>query len=260
MAARARDTHLFSDFYFNVGAGRIPKHSHVLIRGHIPTFDAADGFVDVAEQGDLTYLSAAETMNIASTSGDDASPSGAGLRTLLIQGVDNTGAAIQEIVTLNGTNNVETTKEYLRVNFMTGLTAGSTGWNAGNVTATASSAGTVQSEMDATESITQGSHYTVPLNYTLMIYQAELNAAKISGGAAPELEFKAYARPGGDGAAWLQLFDKKLDTSVQDELDVFVKVPNAALVERSDIRMRADTDQNGTECRVRLYGILVDNT
>ena len=238
-----------------VSKGNVAGHSSVLVRGHNPSQTAASGFVDIAEMGDLTYLTSAETMEIASSSADDTS-AGAGLRTVLVQGVDGTGAAISEVVSMNGTSDVQTSNSYLRVNSMVGLTAGSTGWNVGSVTATATTAATIQDEMDMTESISQGSHYTVPLGNTLYVIQADFNAAKISGGSAPEIEFKGYARSGGDGAAWIQLFDKKLDTGVSDEIVVLIPNPAAAIA-RTDIRLRANTDTNSTEVRSRLHGILV---
>jgi hypothetical protein len=246
------------EFFFEVAKGNVPGHAHVLIRGHTPTQTAASGFVDVAEHGNLAYLSSAETMEVASTSAADTS-AGTGLRTLLLQGVDGSGAEISEVVVLNGTTNVTSSLSYLRVNTMVGLTAGSSGWNEGSVTATATTAGTIQSEMDATESLSQSSHYTVPLGKTFYLTQVELNSAKLSGGSAPEIEFKGYARPGGAGAAWLQLFDKKLDTGVSDELDVVISHHPGVLIARTDVRMRADTDTNGTECRTRMYGVLVDD-
>jgi len=247
-----------TDFYLEVVKGNVSGHSAVLIRGHNPNQSAASGFVDIAEFGSITYLAAAETMNIASTSAADAA-AGTGARTVLVQGVDNTGAALEEVVAMNGTTNVLTVGSYLRVNSIVALTAGSGGFNAGNITATASAAGTVQDEMDAGEGVSQSSHYTVPLGKTLNLLRIELNAARISGGGTPELEFQLLARPGGDGAAWQQLFDKTLDTSVVDELDVELAFPEATPIARTDLRLRSDTDTNNTECRIRLYGILVDD-
>lgn len=249
-----------SDFMLDIARGLVPGHTLVVIRGHNPTQTSASGFVDVSEHGDLTYLTSAETMNIVSTSAsDDGSPAGIGLRTLLITGVDGTGAAISETVVLNGTTNVLTSNSYLRINSMEGLTAGSSGWNVGNITATASTAGTIQGEMNAEESLSQGSHYTVPLGKTFYPIQLELNCAKISGGGSPEVEFKEYSRSGGAGAAWLQNFDKKIDTSVTNQLDVVMPFPGGGHPARTDIRIRADTDINNTEVRTRLYGILIDD-
>jgi len=245
------------DFLFEVAQEHVDGFSSFIIRGHIPTFDAADGFVDVSEFGDLTYLTSPETMNISSTDAND-DEGDTGLRTLSIQGVDGEHNEISETVIMNGTATVATALAYLRVNTMIGLTAGSSGWNEGVITAVASAAATTQDEMDATESLSQSSHYTVPANHDFYPFQLELNASQGAAGQAPEIEFKVYARLGGEGFAWLQLFDKKLDTSSQNELQIplplFAKIP-----EKSDIRIRADTDQNTSEVRTRVYGIVVHN-
>lgn len=244
-------------FEVEVALGNISGMASVVVRGHNPSQTSASGFVDVSEFGDLTYLSSAETMEIASADTNDTS-AGTGLRTLLLAGVDGTGAAISETITMNGTTDVTSVNSYLRVNSMTGLTGGSVGWNIGNVTATATTAATVQCEMDATEGLSQNSHYTVPLGKTLYVERLEFNVAKTSGGSAPVVEFKGYTRPGGAGAAWVQLVDKRIDASVTDEIDVQTSFP-APLIARSDLRFRSDTDQNNTEVRTRFYGLLIDD-
>jgi hypothetical protein len=93
---------------------------------------------------------------------------------------------------------------------------------------------------------------------TAYLLKVELNCAKISGGGTPEVEFKGLARIGGSGSAWLQLFDKKLDTSVVDELDLVLPIPTA-IAARTDIRFRSDTDTNSTEVRTRMSLLLVDD-
>lgn len=132
------------------------------------------------------------------------------------------------------------------------------GWNIGIVTAKASSGGSTQAEMNATESLSQDSHYTVPLGKTFYLLKAELNAAKLTGGTAPIVEFRGMARPGGPGAAWLMLFDKRMDTALDDELDIEPAFP-ARMVARTDVRFRTDVDQNSTESRSRMYGLLIDD-
>lgn len=248
-----------TDYWLEVAKGNVAGSQLRTQRGHLHELDIADGETDISEFGDLTYLTAAETMDIVSTSvNDDGSPVDTGLRTLFIEGVDGTGAYISEVITLDGTTVVVTANSYLRVNNMTGLTVGSSGWNEGEITATASTAATVQCQMDATESISQNSHFTIPLGETGFAVQFEMNASKTSAGGTPIVEFKGYIRFGGDGNAWIQLYDKKLDTSVTDEVDVFLPFPTGA-IERTDIRIRALTDTNNTEVRTRLYGIFVDN-
>lgn len=244
-----------NDFWLEIAKGNVPGHAAIIVRGHNADID--DGAQeDVWEPGgELSYLSSAETMEIASTSADDAA-AGTGARTVMIQGVDDDGLFISEVVTLNGTSNVQTSNSYLRVNLMNILTAGSAGWNVGDLTATATTAATIQDEMDATEGFSQSSHYTVPAGKTAFLTQVELNAAKLSGGGVPEIEFKAMFRP--FGGAWHQGFDKTLDTSVTDELDIILPVPTRIL-ERTDVRITALTDTNNSEARTRMYILEVEN-
>ena len=247
-----------------IARGAVPGVSTHVIRGHTVSAAAASGFRDVwepntAATGDLVYITSATTIEINSTSTDDTSD-GTGLRTLLLQGIATLGSAQQEVITMNGTTEVLTANQYIRVNSMVGLTAGSVGWNAGNVVASAADDG-IQCEMDVTESISQNSHYTVPLGKTFHVTQIELNTAKASGGQDARVEFKIYIRPGGDGAAWLQLFDKVLHTGDSTELDVILPFPSSdtQATEKTDFRIRMDTDKDTTEARTRMYGYLIDN-
>lgn len=240
-----------------ISRGNVAGSGSTIIRGHNPDQSAASGDVDIAEFGDLSYLDNAETMNIVSDdANDDAGDTG--LRTLLIQGVRGDGSAVQEIITMNGTSDVETVNSYLRINSMIGLTVGSSGWNEGTVNATSTISATIQDEMSPMESISQSSHFTVPLGQSLYLQRVEFNAAKIVGGGNPEIEFKGLARVGGAGNAWLQLFDKTLDTAVADEITIDVPTPTR-ITQRTDIRMRSDTDTNSTETRSRMYGLLIND-
>ena len=97
------------------------------------------------EGGILSFLSSAETMNVASSSSDDdGDPLGDGARTVTLYGLDNNYLPLKETVVLNGMNNVLTQNAFLRINRMRVTTVGSDGVNAGDITATASTAGTVQ--------------------------------------------------------------------------------------------------------------------
>ena len=247
-----------------IARGAVPGVSTHVVRGHIVSAAAAAGFKDVwepntADTGDLVYITSATTIEIDSTSTNDTSD-GTGLRTLLLQGIAALGSAQQEVITMNGTTEVLTANQYLRGNSMVGLTAGSVGWNVGNVIASAADDG-IQCEMDATESISQNSHYTVPLGKTFHVTQLEFNTAKAAAGQDAKVEFKVYVRSGGDGKAWLQLFDKVLDTADATELDVNLPFPSsdAQAVERTDFRIRIDTDKDNTQARTRMYGYLIDN-
>jgi len=199
-------------------------------------------------------------MNIVSDSTSDDS-GGTGALTGTIFGVDGNGIAVQENFTMNGTTNVLTTQAFLRVNLMVILTAGSATWNVGAITATSSSAATVQQKIGATDSISKSSHYTVPAAKTAHVMRLEFNCSKNAGGTAPVVEFHAYARPGGSARAFIQFFDKKLDADVDISLDVDLPFPTSdtQLIAKSDFFIEADTDQNLTETSTRMYLLLIDD-
>jgi hypothetical protein len=122
------------------------------------------------EGGVLSFLSSAETMNVASSSSDDdGDPAGDGARTVTLYGVDGNYLPLKETVVLNGMNNVETENAFLRINRMRVSTVGSDGVNAGDISATASTAGTVQGTISAGLGSTLKSQYTVANGYTAFI-------------------------------------------------------------------------------------------
>lgn len=260
MTIRHAPSTVIKDYEMEVARGKISGQSTVVLRGHNPSQTSASGFVQVSEFGDLTYLSSAETMNIVSDSTSDDS-GGTGALTVLVDGLDGNHAVLQETVTMNGTTNVLTSGSFLRVNTMVVLTAGSATWNVGAITATASTAATVQQKVGATDSISKSSHYTVPAAKKLHVKRLEFNCSKTSGGTAPVVEFHAYARPGGSARAFIQFFDKKLDAGVDISLDVELPFPtsDSQLIAKSDFFINADTDQNNTEVSTRMYGILIDD-
>jgi hypothetical protein len=244
-----------SDFLLEVSKGNVPGHSLHIQRGHNPDVDSANG-EDIWEAGGtLTYLTTASVMNIVSTSTSDAS-AGSGVRTVLVSGINASGAAASETVTMSGTTNRPTTGTYLHVNNITALTSGTAKYNVGNITAASTQTSAVICEMDAGEGVSQNSHYRVPLNKSAYLYQVEFNAAKTGGGQTPVVEFKGFGI--NSGGAMLQLFDKKLDVSIADELDVNLPFPTK-LAAQTTIHLTAETDKDNTEVRSRMYLLIVDD-
>ncbi len=243
------------DYLLEVAKGNIPGAFIAIVRGHNPDIDSASGFEDIWEAGgSLVKLTSAETMEIVSTDTNDTS-AGTGARTVLINGCDGTGATIEEIVTMNGTTNVTTTASFTRVNIMTVLTAGSSDFNEGSITATATTAGTVQCQMDTSEGISQNSHYCIPLGKVGFSYKLEINVAKISGGGSPILEFKGYAQK--EGGARIQIFDRILDTSLDNSF--FSDAPlTPSIDELTDIWLVGDSDSNNTQVRTGLFLLIED--
>jgi len=244
------------DFGLEVAAGRVVGHELLTVMGRNPSQTSASGFVEISEFGNLTYLDSAETMNIVSSSVNDTS-AGTGMQTVICMGVDGTGAAVSELVTMNGTSNVLTTQAFLRVNFLQAVTVGvgSGGWNDGAVTATADSAGTLQCQMRANSSRSTSSHYTVPLGRRLFVKQVEFNISRQSGGQEPVVEFCSLVRLS-PTSPWTLAFDKIIDAAVVSDVPLLLPEYDGRSGPRTDIRFMANTSENSTEVRSQMYGIL----
>lgn len=113
--------------------------------------------------GILQTLSAAETIEVASTSADDASTE-TGARTVNIQGLDLNFLEISEDLILNGLTIVNTVNQYIRVESCRVTSAGSGGENVGDISLTATISSTLQCFVAATFNNDQQIQYTVPAN------------------------------------------------------------------------------------------------
>ena len=124
----------------------------------------------------------ARTHQIVSTDADDDTDGGgtnAGARTVEIFGLDSAYARQSETVTLNGTSNVATANTYTMVHRMVVRSAGATGYNEGDITATADTDGTVTAKITATFSQTLMAIYMIPAGETgyMTSWKAELHKA-----------------------------------------------------------------------------------
>lgn len=122
---------------------------------------------DIWEQGgDWVAPTAARIHDIVSSSANDASPSGTGAQTILIEGLDADGIEISETITMNGQTNVATTKAYTFVGRMKVLTAGANGENADVIKATAQTDSTVSCSMSALDNQSTLCIYKIPADKT----------------------------------------------------------------------------------------------
>lgn len=191
--------------------------------------DVSTSLVDIwTHSSSLIYLSSAETMNIASSSVNDTNSSGSGARTIRLFGLDNSYNEIQEDVILNGNSNVPTTNSYLRVYRMYVLTAGNTGANEGDITATSSSSSTVQAIISTGYNQTLQSQYTVPSGYYALVSNL-IMSTRISDAAriqAETREFGGVFRP-------QRIFNIYQET-FQDIFNPYFLIPP-----KTDMRIRA---------------------
>lgn len=237
-----------TDIAAEVSRGNINGQEAVLIGGI--NFDIDSGTEEDlwVPGGSLVYLSSAETMNIVSTSTSD-DVGGTGATSLFISGMLG-GVVVTDIVTMDGTSNVLTTQTFDFVQFMFLLGAGSGRTNAGIITATASSAGTVQCGMAIGYGISSHGFRRTITGKSAIIRSIEINGTKLTGGALPVITFRIYARFT-QSSPWVVILNRSLDTAVQNQL--IIEFPYSGILgPGSDLRMAASTDQNNTIAEMRV--------
>lgn len=125
----------------------------------------------------------ARTHQIVSTSANDGAGTNAGARTVEILGLDENYALASEIITLNGTGDVPTTKTYTMIYRMIVRSAGATGWNEGTITATADTDNTVTAQITIGNNQTLMTQFMIPADTKgyMPLYFASIHK---TGGAA----------------------------------------------------------------------------
>jgi hypothetical protein len=160
----------FEPFELQVSRGQIAFHEGIEIFGYSAAIGStAQGpmWEGQTQSGGLyVYPSSAAQLVLVSDSATDNTT-----RSVVIDGLDASYQRQTEIIALNGTSNVTTTKSFLRINGMSMLNS----TNTGNITASISS--TVYAKINAGVGQTQMSIYTVPANYTFYLYYIQYDAA-----------------------------------------------------------------------------------
>lgn len=244
------------DWTTECSLNRVSGTNCLVLSSHNPDVDNSGSREDIWEgDGRMTYLTTAQTLNITSTSSDDAI-GGIGLTTLFVRCLDENFVTIEEIILMNGTNTVQTTMECFRPAFIAGVFGGSSEENLGDITATSSVTGDLQMQMDSLEGLSKNSQFTVPANQTATIKAVYFGATKV-GGQAPIVEVKGKARFPGT-SIWIQTFDFKIDTSVGYEFILIQPIGNE-LVEGTDYRLETTSTVDNTDVLARTYVVFQDN-
>ena len=179
--------------------------------------------------GILQFLSSSEIMHIFSTSADDnGNPEGTGAHTITIFGVDSNYNVINETVTLNGTSLVLTTNSFLRINRMRVNTVGSGGANAGDITALAPIAATLQAQISVGSGSTFKSQYTVPDGYTAFLTSLTIGT---DNNDRTLMDFQTRTENG----PWITIYHLNInDNTFEQIFTIPIKITN-----KSDIRAQA---------------------
>jgi len=192
---------------------------------------------------------------VSSDAADTAA--GTGARTVTLFGLNSSWAEVSETVTLDGTTPVNTVGTYHRIYRMFVASAGSGLKNAGNITATAATDGTVTARITAALGQTLMAIYTVPAGKTAYMtdYYAAIN---IAGGGAAYADIELYVRP--DVSVATSPYQLKHFLNLATTGTSYLRhefAPYFKITERSDIIMRSATTVNNTDVSAGFDLILV---
>jgi hypothetical protein len=221
-----------------------------------------NGDVDTSEEtvwsegGNLTYPGAAAEMYLSSSDTNDAAPSGTGVRTVKIQGLDANYLQIEEDVSLNGQTQVVTTKEFLRVYRVYALTSGSNGGTAGTVYVgtsgeTAGVPSTVYASFgDANQ--TEMATYTVPASKTLYINNITFTA--VMSAATNSVTAKFTTRESATNTFRTQFIQVLESNNNVSPFEYPLAIPA-----KTDIECRAIATTTNNQVSASFDGVLIDS-
>jgi hypothetical protein len=248
----SNDRH-YPDFLFLASAGLIKGVSPLFKFGENPDIDTASVPEDINSLGGIKlFPTAASTISLVSDSAQDA-VSGTGLSSVNVIGLDANYDALEEVVTMTGATPVVTTGEFLRVNALEGLLAGSDQRATGNIIAT-------HSEGNIGEILLNHGHsldvsYTVPAGHKLMIDRLKASLERTAAGAGAEIHFeiKVFGTN-----TWKEVATVSISAAGSSfvERDTDLWLPIAA---KTDVRMHvSQVATNNTAISAAYDGLLVN--
>lgn len=222
--------------------------------GYNNDIDTAATEVVAAQGGTFSRMTSADTLNVVSSSANDDS-GGTGVNSIVIYGIDENRDEQIEVVTMDGTTPVTTSNQWFGVNRVAVFLFGSSGTNAGNITITATTAGSTQAYVPAGDGVTQQLIFHIPRGHTFLATWLRFNVNKISGGGSPRVTIKGLVYSTVNQGIQ-EVYRAVIDTSVTNFIDLVPPEP-FPVSESSILYFTASTDTNNTVVAGRFSGKLV---
>jgi hypothetical protein len=246
----------------SIAKGSVVGTSFIHKFGNAEEIDTADGYVDIWDGNHPGLPSRILTKTYSTTDDIDTVSSSSTLDTVQIeiQGLDGDYNQVTQTATLNGQNKVTLTTPLIRVFRMKNI--GATDLNdhiycyvdtpivAGVPTDTTK----VRAIIDNGNNQTLMSSYTVPAGKTAYIRQFYVGLS--SNKASTTSQFKMFIRPFG------QVFQLKFIGAIEASGSSFIEknyIEPEVVLEKSDIKMQANTTVNGSGVASGFDIVLVDN-
>jgi len=194
------------------------------------------------------FPASAVTMTLASTSASDNTRA-----TILVSGLNSTWDAITETVTLNGTSNVTTTNQFLRINNMI-MTSTGTGQTTNVGTITAKNGGVTYSQISVGVGRSQAAVYSVPNGYTM--YLGSINAFNGDAAAGNAINYQVKST---NNTQTNPVTLTVLQTAWDSKYQVIRNNP-FPYTQKTDIQWQFSTASGTHSVGLILQGVLISNT
>ena len=208
-----------------------------------------------SQGGSFARMTAADTLDVVSSSTDD-DDGGTGAWSIIVYGVDENYETQTEVVVLNGTSAVTTSNSWLGVNRVAIYLAGTGGENAGAITLSRTTGGSVQAHVPATEGSTQQALFFVPSKANFLMDWLLINIAKVGAGTLPVVTTKCFVTSLVSGAKY-EVFRHVIDTAIENTVELRPSQP-FIVGEKSLVEFQMTTDKDNTVASVRFSGVTVN--
>jgi hypothetical protein len=245
----------FEPFDLQVARGQISFHEAFCQFGINAATGTSNETIWIGSNA-YTFPSAAAATTISSSNAADTAD-GVGARTVLVDGLNASYERVREIATLNGQTGVALTNQYLRVNKISVLTAGSNNTSSGNIyvgtgTVTAGVPAAVINQTGVLSNESESAFYTVPVGHTALITRWTMSSG--SGTANSHTRFTLRVRPFGGVFGTKALYN--LPGSGIYECEAAYPLP---IPEKADLDVLAATSADSATTSTQLQIILIRN-
>lgn len=235
------------DSSLEISKGNVQGHNSLFVTMESdfinPTFQTVWGV-----NADFVWPTGDEAWEVVSDSANDTS-AGTGARTVLIEGLDTNFATQTEIVTLNGTTPVATTRtDWNRISLAIVVTAGSNESNVGELIIRVASAGNVRTIIAPTFSRSFNGFFTIPLGKTAFLRQ---NVAFTPKGEDIIIQPRVM---GFSSGVWITAGRA---ATYQSSL-IIANISLPVFPEKTDIEFRAKSTNTGVSISIGIEITLVD--
>ena len=205
--------------------------------------------------GSFTPLTTATTLSIVSTSVNDITSTGTGVRSLVIYGIDSNRNEVIEVVQLNGTTPVVTTSTWLGINRLAMFLCGSSNVNEGTINVTAVTGGSTMAQMPIGGGVTQQCIFHIAQGKQFITEWLWINILNRGKNAEVTVKLWVYSAVSNGKQ---EVFRVDIDTQkTVGEININPNLP-FPITEKTVLWLEATSDSNDVALNARFSGILVD--